>query len=73
LKTKIPELRLICEKILKERTLLALSLSDIENNNKFREILNQSFSIEQSLSPFFIRKKYKLFKQSEQTSELIEN
>ncbi len=31
-------------------------LSDIENDNKFREILNQSFSIEQNLSSFFIER-----------------
>jgi hypothetical protein len=64
MKTKIPELRPNCEKILNEKTLWALSLSDIENDEKFAEISNQSFSIEESFNSFFIRKKYELFKQS---------
>jgi hypothetical protein len=66
--TKNSELRPNCEKILNEKTLWALSLCDIENNEKFAEISNQSFGIEENFNSFFIRKKYELLKQSKQIS-----
>jgi hypothetical protein len=72
MKTKNPELRPNCETILNEKTLWALSLYDIENDEKLIEISNQSFSIEGNFSSFFIRKKYELFKQSKQNSDLFE-
>ncbi len=73
MKTKNPELRQKCETILDEKNLWTLSLSDIENDEKFTEICNQSFSIEDNFRSFFIRKKYELFKQSKQNQKLIEN
>jgi hypothetical protein len=69
MKTKNPEYRPNCETILNERTLWALSLSDIENDEKFSEICNQLFTIVENFSSFFIRKKYELFKQSKQNLE----
>jgi hypothetical protein len=72
MKSKTSEHRPNCDIILNKKNLWALSLSDIENDEKFAEISNQSFSIEENFSSFFIRKKYELFNQSKQTSELIE-
>jgi hypothetical protein len=67
MKTKNPEIRSNCETILNEKSLWALSLSDIENDDEFAEISNQWFSIEENFNSFFIRKKYEHFNQSKQT------
>jgi hypothetical protein len=72
MKTNNPELRPNCETIHNEKSLWSLSLSDIENDENFAEISNQSFSIEENFNSIFIRKKYQLFKQSKQTSKLVE-
>jgi hypothetical protein len=62
MKTINSEIRPNCETILNKKTLWALSLSDVENDENFAEICNQSFSIEENFNSFFMRKKYELFK-----------
>jgi hypothetical protein len=50
MKTYDPKLRPNCETILNEKSLWSLSLSDIENDENFAEIISQSFSIEENFN-----------------------
>jgi hypothetical protein len=66
MKSKTSEHRPNCDIILNKKNLWALSLSDIENDEKSRETCSQSFTIEENFPSFFVQRKFEISKQSKQ-------